>query len=86
MTDNILFKSFIDKIVTLKDDLFNKKNQIKKKDLILPSKTEKQKIKLYIPEIRISNNNQRDSIKSNQTIQFTIKKKSSLQLIWILQK
>ena len=75
MTDNILFKSFIDKIVTLKDDLFNKKNQIKKKDLILPSKTEKQKIKLYIPEIRISNNNQRDSIKSNQTIQFTIKKK-----------
>ena len=46
MTDNILFKSFIDKIVTLKDDLFNKKNQIKKKDLILPAKTEKQKIKL----------------------------------------
>jgi hypothetical protein len=75
MTDNILFKSFIDKIVTLKDDLFNKKNQIKKKDLIIPAKTEKQKIKLYIPEIRISNNNQRDSIKSNQTIQFTIKKK-----------
>ena len=43
MTDNILFKSFIDKIVTLKEDLFNKKNQIKKKRFNITSKNRKTK-------------------------------------------
>ena len=74
MCDDDNFKGFIDTIKILKDVLFNKENQIKKKkDLILPKKKEKKKVKLFIPEIREYNNIPRDSIKSNQTVQLTIK-------------
>ena len=74
MCDDDNFKGFIDTIKILKDVLFNKENQIKKKkDLILPKKKEKKKVKLFIPEIREYINNPRDSIKSNQTVQLTIK-------------
>ena len=74
MTDNVFFKGFIDKILSLKDELFNRENQMKKKkDLILPKKREKKKVKLLIPEIRENNNNPRDSITSNQTVQLTTK-------------
>ena len=45
MTDNVVFKGFIEKILSLKDELFNKENQIKKKkDLIIPKKREKKKL------------------------------------------
>ena len=72
--DDDYFKGFIDAIKILKGVLFNKENQIKKKkDLILPKKKEKKKVKLFIPEIREYINNPRDSIKSNQTVQLTIK-------------
>ena len=72
--DDDNFKGFIETIMILKDVLFNKENQIKKKkDLILPKKKEKKKVKLFIPEIREYINNPRDSIKSNQTVQLTIK-------------
>ena len=72
--DDDNFKGFIETIMILKDVLFNKENQIKKKkDLILPKKKEKKKVKLFIPEIREYVNNPRDSIKSNQTVQLTIK-------------
>ena len=74
MCDDDNFKGFIDTIKILKDVLFNKENQIKKKkDLILPKKKEKKKVKLFIPDIREYINNPRDSIKSNQTVQLTIK-------------
>ena len=74
MSDDDFFKDFIDTIMILKNVLFNKENQIKKKkDLILPKKKEKKKVKLFIPEIREYNNYPRDSIKSNQTVQLTIK-------------
>ena len=72
--DDDNFKGFIETIMILKNVLFNKENQIKKKkDLILPKKKEKKKVKLFIPEIREYINNPRDSIKSNQTVQLTIK-------------
>ena len=46
--DDDNFKGFIETIMILKDVLFNKENQIKKKkDLILPKKKKKKKDKLF---------------------------------------